>query len=170
MIGYAAPRFLLPAYALLAIPVADALLHLATASNGRWRPATAAVIALGLAGHLAVQYVVLDRTVDRTTAGREAWARSAAALHRLGVRPPCLLTGHEAIPLAYYTGCGSVATRGHNANTTTADILRTAGSIPVGALTDRGGKPARYARDWELHRLVRLEVRIAPEPGAGGRP
>ncbi|MEY9996764.1 hypothetical protein ABIE67_008796 [Streptomyces sp. V4I8] len=168
MIGYAAPRFLLPAYALLALPVADALLHLATRPNGRWRPVPAAVIALALAGHLAVQYVVLDRTVDRTTANREAWARSAAALHRLGVRPPCLLTGHEAIPVAYYTGCDSGATRGHNANTTTADILRTARNTPVGALTDPGRKPPRYARDWELHRLDGLEVRIAPTPGQDG--
>lgn len=169
MIGYAAPRFLLPAYALLAIPVADALLHLVTTPAGRWRPAVAAVVALGLAGHLAVQYVVLDRTVDRTTADRRAWARSAAELHRLGVRPPCLLTGYEAIPVAYYTGCSSGATRGHNANTTTADILRTSRSVPVGALTEPGGTPPRYARDWKLHRLDGIEVRIAPAPGAGGR-
>ncbi|MET9834246.1 hypothetical protein ABZ078_34255 [Streptomyces sp. NPDC006385] len=169
MIGYAAPRFLLPAYALLALPVADALLHLVTRPNGRWRPAVAAVVALGLAGHLAVQYVVLDRTVDRTVAARHAWDRSAAELHRLGVRPPCLLTGHEAIPVAYYTGCSSGATRGHNANTTTAEILRAARGVPVGALTAPGGTPPRYARDWELHRLDGLEVRIAPKPGAGGR-
>ncbi|WP_407698462.1 hypothetical protein [Streptomyces cyaneochromogenes] len=169
MIGYAAPRFLLPAYALLAIPVADALLHLAKRPNGRWRPAAAAVIGVGLAGHLAVQYAVLDRTVERSTAGRQDWARSAAELHRLGVRPPCLLTGHEAIPVAYYTGCSSGATRGHNANTTTAEILRTTRSIPVGALTAPGGTPPRYARDWERHRLDGLEVRIAPAPGAGGR-
>lgn len=168
MIGYAAPRFLLPAYALLAIPVADALRHLVRRPNGRWRPAVAAVIAVGLAGHLAMQYAVLDRTVDRSTAGRRAWARSAAELHRLGVRPPCLLTGHEAIPVAYYAGCSSGATRGHNANTTTAQILRTTRSAPVGALTTPGGKPPRYARDWERHRLDGLEVRIAPAPGAGG--
>ncbi|MDF3149282.1 MULTISPECIES: hypothetical protein [unclassified Streptomyces] len=168
LIGYAAPRFLLPAYALLAIPVADALLHLLITPSGRWRPAVAAVISLGLAGHLAVQYAVLHRTVDRTTAGRHAWARSAAELHRLGVRPPCLLTGHEAIPVGYYTGCSSGAIRGHNANTTKADILRTARSVPVGALTRPGGKPPRYARDWELHRLDGLDVRIAPAPGAGG--
>jgi hypothetical protein len=169
LIGYAAPRFLLPAYALLAIPVAHALLRLVTTPTGRWRPAVGAVIALGLAGHLAVQYAVLDHTVDRTTANRQAWARSAAELHRLGVRPPCLLTGHEAIPVGYYTGCDSGATRGNNANTTTADILRTARSAPVGALTHPGGKPPRYARGWELHRLDGLEVRIAPARGAGGR-
>ncbi|MBT2419401.1 hypothetical protein J7F01_33035 [Streptomyces sp. ISL-22] len=169
MIGYAAPRFLLPAYALLALPVADALLSLATTRTGRWRPAVAAVIALGLAGHLAVQYVVLDRTVDRTMDSRRAWDRSAAELHRLGVRPPCLLTGHEAIPVAYYTGCSSGATGGHNANTTTAGILRTARSIPVAVLTEPGAEPPRYARDWQLHRLDGLEVRIAPAPGAGLR-
>jgi hypothetical protein len=164
LIGYAAPRFLLPAYALLAVPVADALRHLVTAPGGRVRPAVAAVVALGLAGHLTVQYVVLDRTVDRTTAARLDWARSAAELHRLGVRPPCLLTGHEAIPVAYYTGCHSGAIRGHNANTTSAEILRTARSVPVGALSVPGRKPPRYASDWELHRLAGLEVRIAPAP------
>ncbi|MGW1952623.1 hypothetical protein ACWCPI_07620 [Streptomyces sp. NPDC001920] len=168
LIGYAAPRFLLPAYALLALAVADALWHLATGPAGRLRPMAATVIALGLAGHLAVQYAVLHRTVDRTTADREAWARSAAELNRLGVRSPCLLTGQEAIPVAYYTGCDSGATRGHNANTTTAEILRTARSVPVGALTEPGGTPPRYARAWELHRLDGLEVRIAPAPGAGG--
>ncbi|WP_369174767.1 hypothetical protein AB5J49_45725 [Streptomyces sp. R28] len=167
LIGYAAPRFLLPAYALLAIPVADALLHLVTTPYGRWRPVAAAVTALGLAGHLAVQYVVLDRAVDRSTANRQTWTRSAAELHRLGVRPPCLLTGHEAIPVGYYTGCSSGAIDGHNANTTLADILRTSHSIPVATLTTPGGKPPRYARDWELHRLDGLEVRIAPAPGAG---
>ncbi|MFI7413748.1 hypothetical protein ACIBU0_34330 [Streptomyces sp. NPDC049627] len=168
LIGYAAPRFLLPAYALLAVPVADALRHLAKTRYGRWRPAVAGVLAFGLAGHLAVQYAVLARAVDRTTAGRQDWARSAAELHRLGVRPPCLLTGHEAIPVAYYTGCASGATRGHNANTTLAGILRTARNIPVGALTTPGGTPPRYARDWQPHRLDGLEVRIAPAPGAGG--
>jgi hypothetical protein len=161
MIDYAAPRFLLPAYALLAVPVADALLRLGVRPDGRRRPAVVAALALGLAGPLAVQYVVLDRTVDRTVADRRAWARSAAELHRLGVRPPCLLTGHQAIPVAYYTGCSSGATSGHNANTTTADILRTARGIPVATLTAPGGTPPRYARDWEPRPLDGLYARIA---------
>ncbi|MFE5812606.1 hypothetical protein ACFQ6S_04180 [Streptomyces sp. NPDC056479] len=166
LIGYAAPRFLLPAYLLLALPVADALRHLVTAPNGRLRPAAAAVVAFGLAGHLAVQYVVLDRIVDRTDSARGDWARSAAELHRLGVRPPCLLTGHHAIPVAHYTGCGSGAIGGHNANISRAGILRTARGVPVGALSVPGREPPRYASDWELHRLAGLVVRIAPAPGA----
>ncbi|MFD7712063.1 hypothetical protein, partial [Streptomyces sp. NPDC059786] len=38
LIGYAAPRFLLPAYALLAVPVAVGLHHLASAPTGNVRP------------------------------------------------------------------------------------------------------------------------------------
>jgi hypothetical protein len=162
MIGYAAPRFLLPAYALLAIPVADALWHLVRAPGGRWRPAVAALVALGLAGHLAVQFAVLARTVDRNTDSRRDWARTATGLHRLGVRPPCLLTGHEAIPIGFYTGCASGATGGHNENTTTARILDTARRIPVAHLTPPGGAPAGYARSWPAHRVGDLQVRVAP--------
>ncbi|KOU75947.1 membrane protein [Streptomyces sp. MMG1533] len=164
MIGYAAPRFLLPAYALLAIPVADALFHLVTTPAGRWRPVAAALVAVGLAGHLAVQYAVLDHTVDRTTADHRDWARTAADLHRLGVRPPCLLTGLEALPVGYYTGCSSAATRGPNANSTRADIRRTASRMPTAVLTRPGGTPPSYARDWETHRSAGLDLHIAPAP------
>ncbi|WP_405608487.1 hypothetical protein [Streptomyces sp. NBC_00076] len=168
MIGYAAPRFLLPVYALLAIPVADALLHLVTRPNGRWRPVAAAVVALGLAGHLAVQYVVLERTVDRTGADRRDWARTADELHRLGISPPCLLTGHEALPVAFYTGCSSAATNGPNANSTVADILGTARRIPTATLVKPGGTPPSYARDWDTHRSAGTDLRVAPPP-AGPR-
>ncbi|MEU0072759.1 hypothetical protein ABZ027_24870 [Streptomyces sp. NPDC006332] len=168
MIGYAAPRFLLPAYALLAIPVADALVHLVTGPNGRWRPVAAAVVALGLAGHLAVQYAVLERTVDRTGADRRVWARTADELHRLGIRPPCLLTGHEALPVAYYTGCSSAATSGPNANSTEADILRTARRIPTATLVRPGGTPPPYAHDWKARRSPGPDLRLAPPPADGG--
>ena len=67
LIGYAAPRFLLPYYALLVIPVADALIHLVIASIRKRRPVAAVLVALGLAGHLAIQYAVLTRTVARST-------------------------------------------------------------------------------------------------------
>jgi hypothetical protein len=147
MIGYAAPRFLLPSYALLALPVATALTHLVT-ETGRARRLVVGLVAIGLAGHLAVQLAVLESTVARTTAARRDWARTAAELHRLGVRPPCLLTGHDAIPIAFYTGCSSAATSGHNANSTRAGIEQTAHSTPVAALVTAGGRPPSYARSW----------------------
>jgi hypothetical protein len=164
MIGYAAPRFLQPAYALLAVPVADGLWHLARTPRGHWRRVGAPLVALALAGHLAVQLVVLVYTVDRTADSREDWARTAGALHRLGVRPPCLLTGHEAIPIGYYAGCSSGATSGNNENTTVAEILDTARRIPVAAVTAPGGTPPDYARSWTPHRIGDLDIRVAP-PG-----
>ncbi|MEV5438294.1 hypothetical protein AB0K80_20110 [Streptomyces sp. NPDC052682] len=169
MIGYAAPRFLLPAYALAVIPVADALWHLVKAPGGRWRPVVATLVALGLAGHLAVQFAVLTRVVDRNADSRRDWARTATELHRLGVRPPCLVTGYEAIPLGYYARCSSGATTGHNENTTSAEIRDTARRIPVAHIAEAGGTPPRYARSWPAHRIGDLEVRIAPASLRQGR-
>ncbi|MEW2398978.1 hypothetical protein [Streptomyces sp. NPDC046862] len=162
MIGYAAPRFLLPAYALLAIPVADALAHLVTAPSGRWRPIVVTVVALGLTGHLAAQLAVLTHTVDRTHTSRRDWARTAGELHRLGVRPPCLLTGHLAIPIAFYTGCSSAHTHGNNANTTKAELLRTARRVPFAVLTRPGSAPPGYARTWPAHRYHQVDLYVAP--------
>ncbi|MFJ9717357.1 hypothetical protein ACIRPQ_15665 [Streptomyces sp. NPDC101213] len=169
LIGYAAPRFLLPAYALLALPVADALSHLVTAPRGRVRPAATGLLALGLAGHLAVQYVVLDRVVDRTAADRRDWSRTAADLHRSGVRPPCLVTGTQAVPVAYYAGCSSANPRGHDANTTEAGIARTARRIPTAALSPPGGRPPPYARGWRTRPSAGLDLHLAPPPGTGAR-
>ncbi|MEU1409825.1 hypothetical protein ABZ471_47910 [Streptomyces sp. NPDC005728] len=167
MIGYAAPRFLLPAYALVAIPVADALVHLATAP-GRAGPSVATMlVALGLAAHLAVQLTILVHVADRTTADHRGWSRTAAALHRLGVRPPCLLTGHEAIPVAFYAGCSSAATSGHNANSTAQAIARTARHTPVATLVHAGSRPPGYARPWPSVPLDGLRLYYAvPEAGS----
>ncbi|QJS08503.1 hypothetical protein HKX69_02325 [Streptomyces argyrophyllae] len=223
LIGYAAPRFLLPAYALLAIPVADALAHLATrprrAQPGDHRPASGAggmrptarpdrhsprnparrpdappaphpagrpapdpaphprpavsrprrstasldhrpaprparrplaLAAVGacLATHLAVQLVVLLHVVGAATAAHDAWGRTAAEMRRRGVRPPCLVTGQEAIPVGFAAGCASAATSGPNTNTTEDGITRTARRTPVATLVPAGSGPPRYARDW----------------------
>ncbi|MFG2359532.1 hypothetical protein [Streptomyces sp. NPDC048521] len=164
LIGYAAPRFLLPAYALLAVPAADALLTLTAVPRRSRRPLAVALVCLGLAAHLAVQLAVLVHTVHGTTAAHRAWSRTAGTLHRLGVRPPCLLTGHEAIPVAFYTGCSSAATGGHNANSTEDGIVRTARRIPAAVLVPAGARPPGYARHWASAPLgdVRLYY-VVPE-------
>ncbi|MFE9836245.1 hypothetical protein ACFYP4_14100 [Streptomyces sp. NPDC005551] len=162
MIGYAAPRFLLPVYALLAIPVADGLVHLITAPDRAVRPVTATLVALGLAGHLAVQYAVLERAVARTTAAHRDWARTAAELHRIGVRPPCLLTGEEAIPVAFYAGCSSANVTGHNANITRAGVERAARRMPVAALAAPDGRPPPYARTWRPRPVAGMYAFVAP--------
>ncbi|MFE2965933.1 hypothetical protein ACFXKC_20120 [Streptomyces sp. NPDC059340] len=168
MIGYAAPRFLLPVYILLAIPAADALIHLATAPGGGRRPVAATLVALGLAGHLVVQFAVLEHTVHGTTVSHQDWADTATQLHRLGVKPPCMLTGYEDVPIAFYTRCSSVDTVGHNANTTADAIVRAGQRLPVGVLTTPGQKPPAYASTWEAHRVGHLMVYVAPAVQAGG--
>jgi hypothetical protein len=162
MIGYAAPRFLLPAYALLALPVAVAVLRLVSAGSGGWRTGVArALVVAGLLGHLAVQLAVLDSVVERSAAGRRGWARTAAALHGLGVRAPCLLTGREAIPVAYYAGCASAQVGGHNENSTAGEIVAAAARMPVAALTAPGAPPPGFAHGWAVHRYEGVWVWVA---------
>ncbi|MFF6993185.1 hypothetical protein [Streptomyces sp. NPDC010273] len=163
LIGYAAPRFLLPAYALLALPVAHGLTHLVTApARGGARAVTVSLVAAVLAGHLAVQYAVLERTVHGSAAARSDWSRTAAALRTLGVRPPCLLSGYEAVPIAFYTGCGSAQTGGHDASTTVAELTSAAQRKPFAVLTRPGGRPPAYTHGWPVERVGVLEAYVAP--------
>ncbi|CAL9363284.1 hypothetical protein [Streptomyces sp. enrichment culture] len=162
LIGYAAPRFLLPAYALLAVPLADALVRLLASR----RVAVRVLVCAALAVHLGAQLTLVHRVAGSHTRARAAWARTAAELHRRGVGPPCLLTGHEAIPVAYAAGCASAATAGHNANTTREAIIRAARRIPVAALVPAGAAPPGYAGGWPSTAVgtVRLYYVV---PGAG---
>ncbi|MER5790456.1 hypothetical protein [Streptomyces sp. NPDC001980] len=163
LIGYAAPRFLLPAYALLALPVAHGLVHLVTAPAHRaGRTLAAGLVAVGLAGHVAVQYVVLEHTVHSSDASRADWARTAAALHELGVRSPCLLSGYDAVPVAFATGCGSAQTAGHDASTTVAELTRAAHRTSFAVLTPPRGRPPAYARAWPEERVGVLRAYLAP--------
>nr|WP_107056105.1 hypothetical protein [Streptomyces griseus] len=162
LIGYAAPRFLLPAYALLALPVADALVHLVPAAHGIRRTVVVTALVLALAGHLTVQFAVLERTVHRTTAAHRDWARTAADLHRLGVRPPCVLSGHEAVPIAYYAGCASRQPRGHDTSITAAGLVRAAHGTPVAVLTEPGERPPAHARTWPARKAGGLTAYVAP--------
>jgi hypothetical protein len=171
LIDYAAPRFLLPAYALFALPVADCLVWLALgAARSRWRPVTVSLVLLALAGHLAVQYVVLGRAVTRTDASHRNWQRIADGLQRLGVRPPCLVSGPATVPIAYYGGCLSIATTGPNVKITTAGILAAARDHDVAVLVPPGGRPPGYAAAWPSHplpapgALARYRVYIEPRP------
>ncbi|MGW3131019.1 hypothetical protein, partial [Streptomyces sp. NPDC001123] len=169
LIGYAAPRFLLPAYALLALPVAHGLVHLVTAPAHRaGRILAVGLLAVGLAGHLAVQYVVLEHTVHSSAASRAEWARTAAALHARGVRPPCLLSGYEAVPVGFYAGCGSAQTKGHDARTTVAELKRAAHRTSFAVLTRPHGRPPAYARTWPEEKVGVLRAYLAPGTRRGG--
>ncbi len=159
LINYAAPRFLLPAYLLLAIPVADALAALLAARPGRSAGATLVVVAL--VAQVLVQQVVLAHQVREKIVFFGAFAEIAADLHRLGVRPPCLVRGEQEVPVAFYAGCAS---------TPSAVAVRRAHPRVRVAILVRPGEPVpRYARGWPRHDLrgirsptLRFTAYVAP--------
>jgi hypothetical protein len=144
LIGYAAPRFLLPAYALLVIPVADGVAWLLTGVRPDLRPAAAAAVAVVLLGQLAAQHLVLDHEVSGTIAFHDDYSRVVTGLRQLGIRPPCLIKGEQFIPIAFYAGCASAPG---------VPSALAAGSR-VAVLEPSGSGPPGYARHWVRYRLT----------------
>ncbi|MGP3980835.1 hypothetical protein [Streptomyces sp. KR80] len=156
MIDYAAPRFLLPTYALLALPAALGVLRPASGVRGRPRRVLATALALALAGHFAIQYAVLHGIVSRSRVTRDAMGRIAAELHRQGVRPPCVVSGLEAVRIAYRAGCASRQSGGHDGSITRAGLLAVARGRPVAVLVGEGGSAPSYAQGWRVALLPQL--------------
>ncbi|WP_377271592.1 hypothetical protein [Peterkaempfera sp. SMS 1(5)a] len=146
LIDYSAPRFLLPGYALLALPAAAGMLSLLPAARPR-PPLRTALLVLLLLGYAGVQVAVLHRTVRVQAEARNDWAQLATALHRAGVSPPCVVTGTEAIPVAYYARCRALEVQGNNGNTTEAALLAESHRRPT-AMVLLGYPPPPWARDW----------------------
>jgi len=140
MINYSAPRFLLPAYALAAIPVADAVAWAVSAAGSSADPGLRAAVIAALSAfmflQLAAQHVVLDHEAGGTVTFHDDYTIIATRLARLGVRPPCLVKGIQYIPIAYYAGCASTGSRG----------------TPV-LLIGTGSRPPSYARHWRAYRI-----------------
>ena len=159
-VGYAVPRFLLPAYALAALPVALALVTLVRATPGRWALLTAAVI-LGVLGlHLADQQAVLHRLTAAQDAKRARIELVADYLRAQGIRPGCVVSGTDAPQIAHALDCTSAALAGHDANTTRGELLRLATTTQV-VLTRRTPTlsttpPAWAGGGWTGHRVPGL--------------
>jgi hypothetical protein len=109
MISYSAPRFLLPTYALLAIPCAQGATYLvARASRHHAVALTAAVAAFAV--FLALQIDVLEANiVPPGTKAADRHLDVARVLRADGVHSHCVVEGYEAAPTAYALGCGSQA-------------------------------------------------------------
>ncbi|WP_371539430.1 hypothetical protein OG210_28860 [Streptomyces sp. NBC_00466] len=172
-IDYAAPRFLLPAYALLALPAGECGVFLLSGVRLAPRPVTAAVLALVLAGHLSIQLGVLARMTAVNRSMRAHYTAVAAGLHRLGVRPPCMVTGYMAVPIAYYAGCSSRQPSGHDASITPDGIRAAQRDMPVAVIVaDSHVPPPRYARSWRPVSLPdergRPAYRVYLPPGSAG--
>lgn len=142
LIDYAAPRFLIPAYALLAVPVADGLGWLLTGVRPGLRPVTTALVAVGLALQLVSQHGVLQHEVTATLRFHSSFARIAADLHRLGVRPPCLINGSLHDPIAFAAGCAS-----------TPNPWNVGPAVHVAEIVPARVSPPDWARGWHRYRL-----------------
>ncbi|NLU70844.1 hypothetical protein [Streptomyces sp. HNM0574] len=167
LVHYAAPRFLLPAYALLAIPAGELAARASGRARGGWRTLTAGLGLLLLAGHVVVQYAVLSGTVQRSEDKSARQTQAAAVLHRHGVRPPCVLAGPTAVPLAHYAGCSSRNWYGHDRSISRAGLAELARKTPTAVLPWAGGEVPAFARDWPSVTLPgpdggEIRVRIGP--------
>ena len=112
-VTYAAPRFMLPSYALLSIPCAAGLITCTRAA--RSRPAQAAavtMIAIGALAHTALQVrVIVTRLEPAENRTYNAYLADARRLARHGLHRPCLVLGSPAVDqIAYATGCTNVPT------------------------------------------------------------
>ncbi|MFJ8821487.1 hypothetical protein ACIREE_06850 [Streptomyces sp. NPDC102467] len=152
LIGYSAPRFLLPSYALLSLPVAVLMRRM------RRKPALAVAAVALVALQLTSQFVVLNRQVDSTGHTVARYVAAARGLRAMGLTPPCLVTGPRALPIGYAAGCASAQTKGNNRSTTHDAFLRRAAQRPTAVLAAPGDRPPRYALDWTPYEL----------PGTGG--
>jgi len=106
------PRYLLPAWALLAIPAADGIAWLAAARTGWKRAAAITLAGAFVVAEMVTQHGVLTSQVRAAEAGASSSDRVAAALRRLGVRPPCRIASSRphlvsaSEPAAFQLGCG----------------------------------------------------------------
>jgi hypothetical protein len=125
-VDYAAPRFLLPTYALLSLPAAAGLHYVARVAeerlNQRHRSRSAprrvaqTIVAITLVVNLVSQLVVLDEQTDR--AG--VVATDAIDLTRVDLDPGCVVAGVHRAQLAYRVGC----TTSHRTKPLVADARR----------------------------------------------
>ena len=150
LINYAAPRFLLPAYALAAIPVADAIAGLLTGIQRDLRAPAVLLVAVVLGVQLLIQGDVLEHQVVEKVSFFGDYNRIAGDLRSLGIRPPCLVKGTQDIPVAFYAGCASApgVTVGQKINE------------PVAVLVAPGKPPPAYARGWTLHELPGIQSKL----------
>ena len=172
-VGYAAPRFLIPAYALLALPMAELVRGAATLGQGRWRLATAGLVTAGLALHAGGQQLVLVHMAASQYNARRDYTVITDQLRDLGVRTPCTLSGEQAPVLAFYTGCQSMQIAGNDASTSLAQLLRQTTVTRMAVIEHDNPRP-HYTRGWLRYTFTtpnghEWRVYLPPHPPAAPR-
>ena len=172
LMGYAAPRFLLPGYALLALPVAECVRRAFSGRPHGRRPFALVLLpALLLGGHLFVQYQVLGTVLESNHRSTAQMTEGAVRMHQLGLRPPCTVTGPFAVRMSYYAGCASRQSAGHDTSISRAGLRELAhGQRQMAVTVRRGGAPPRWAHGWPSARVHSMPgYRVYVKPHAAGR-
>lgn len=150
-VAYGAPRFLLPAYALAAIPAAGGLVAVVAAARPLVRRLLVLVaVAALLALHVSAQVSTL-RDIERVNERSAAqYAVLARALNAAGVRPPCLTVGQYAVPAGYPAGCESKKVRDRPGDEPfgVADLERAVRTRSVALVQSRRDPVPAWAAGW----------------------
>ncbi|MFI7133548.1 hypothetical protein ACIBQ1_48285 [Nonomuraea sp. NPDC050153] len=173
LVGYAAPRFLLPTYALLAFPLAHGAVFLLDGRRGPARRAGWGLVAAGVLAQFTLQGITLEKIAGWRLSKREADAEVARALR---VQPPCLVYGEHAAMIAYRTGCEAHAVLRWPQEAQPPGAVR--GALAAGkhvVAVNRGHPtPAPFLRSWVRARLPGAHPgrwhAYYPHPEEGGRP
>lgn len=148
---YAAPRFLIPAYALLALPVGVLLSRLVRVP-GRIRIPVAVVTGLVITLQVTSQLTLLVHEASTYTTRARGYGPAATVLRRDGVHTPCTISGTDAVPIGYALGCRAEAWHGHNKTTTKAGLLAMARHHDAVYISHEV-KPPAYLHSWKRHPL-----------------
>ncbi|GIH92803.1 hypothetical protein ACFFMN_31440 [Planobispora siamensis] len=152
-VAYAAPRFLTPAYALLALPVAAGMIALPGRGRPPLRRAATVFVAGGLLAHLVLQGGYAYQMSANVYEDRERVRLAADELRRMGVRGPCMVYGQSGVQIGYMLGCRSRGLARGFHRRPPATVRRALESGERLLLVYRGAKPPRYAADWRTEKL-----------------
>jgi hypothetical protein len=169
---YAAPRFLIPAYALLAVPVGVLLDAVLAGARERHRALVGCGVAVVIGIQLVTQNLVLRHRVADQDKSRTAIVALAHRLAALGVRRPCVVAGQQGPYLGYYTGCASAATSEDNPYVTHATLLSAAQRSCSMAVLSTGARRLTYLTGWSEHSFTSAgthwSIYVAPRPRRTG--
>lgn len=154
-IGYSAPRFLEPTYALLALPVAEGIVWFCRRLAPTWQPIVITALAVVAIAQLSVQTNIvqqLNRTVAVETARDQAIASSLTAA---GIRGPCSVSGlHAAAIIAFLAHCRDVPRSQPDLPVATSNQERTA----IAVIRRRQPGDETYFSGWHEYQIRSSQV------------
>lgn len=165
LVGYAAPRFLLPAYALLSLPVATGLARLCG------RRTTRLFAVAGVLGYFALQGASAYVYARNTHITRSFDSKAVSILRSIGMRQPCFLYGHHAVQIAYLARCSSKGVISRYGGAAVPDSVEAAMARRdwVAAIATEENPPAAWLRTWnpvplDVGRRQTWHLFLPPEP------